>query len=426
MQSGIIAPYQGTLVDLLLEPQAVKNIKAQSQEWPSWQLTPRQLGDVELLLNGGFSPLCGFMNRADYTRVCESMQLSDGTFWPLPVTLDVDEKLARTLRRGQMLLLKDLFGVAICVLEVEDIWQPGLTREAESVYSTDDHDHPGVAYLRNHVHAWYIGGKIRGLELPQYYDFTKQRLQPYTLRQKMVQMGWSRVLAYETRQPIHRAEFEMIQHLSQTHNTRVVLQPTVGISRTGDVEHYARVRCYEACLPYFPDREVMLALLPYSIRSAGVREAALLAIVHRNHGCSHVIVSDSVDAYSDSSHQEIAELLCKHQDDLGVEFVMRQEMVYVTQKKIYLPVEQTGDEQVDKPMTPAQIEQRLERGEQIPPHQTFAEVLIQLRMARPPRSKQGFHYLLHRTTICRKIYRSAGIDDQIARNWRSSGDPTRW
>jgi len=161
MADQIPEPYGGQLIDLLMNEEQRKQTAQKAIDWPSWQLSPRQLGDVELLITGGFSPLDRFLCRKDYSRVLEKMHLADGTFWPLPVTLDVSEDVARDLRENDKLVLRDLFGVAVAVLTVQDVWQPGLTREAESVYGTDDPTHPGVAYLREHVHGWYVGGTVQ-------------------------------------------------------------------------------------------------------------------------------------------------------------------------------------------------------------------------------------------------------------------------
>ncbi len=392
----MIEPYGGPLKNLLAGRDEASEIKAKSREWPSWQLTPRQLGDVELLLNGGFSPLGGFMNRPDYDRVCREMRLGDGAFWPLPITLDVDEKLACALKAGQRLVLRDLFGVAVAALEVGDVWQPGLTREAELVYGTARSDHPGVAHLRNHVHPWYVGGKLVGIESPQHYDYSELRLGPAEVRRRISERGWDRVVAFETRHPMHRAQQELTLRVLHDLDAGLLIHPTVGQSRTGDVEHYARVRCYQAIMGRYPAGRVMLSLLPLATRLAGPREAALLAIAHRNHGCTHFIVGPDHagpgrDANGEPFYKPNAarELIEKHRDELGVQPVASREMVYVPAHKKYLPADEVPEGTESESLSPAELQEMLERGHEIPEKFSHPQVIAELRRARPPRSGQG-------------------------------------
>ncbi|HXM56591.1 MAG TPA: adenylyltransferase, partial [Candidatus Dormibacteraeota bacterium] len=191
----LIAPHGGALVDLLVDQERAEELRAQSAGWPSWDLTPRQLCDLELLLDGGFSPLRGFLTRADYESVCDRMRLADGTLWPMPVTLDVSAELAERLEPGSTLALRDAEGVMLAALHVSEKWQPDLAREAEVVFGTQDRTHPAVAHLLGRSHPWYVGGTLEGLQLPVHYDYRDLRHTPAQLRATFNKMGWRRVVA---------------------------------------------------------------------------------------------------------------------------------------------------------------------------------------------------------------------------------------
>jgi sulfate adenylyltransferase len=181
--SHLIAPHGGELVDLSVSTERAAELKNHSREWPSWDLSPRQICDLELLLSGGFSPLHGFMTRPDYDGVCHNMKLASGVLWPMPITLDVTEQFAKSLKPGtSKVALRDPEGVMLAVLHVEDVWQPDRQAEAKAVFNTTSDAHPGVDYLINKANPWYIGGKIEGLQAPSHYDFKNLRLTPAELR----------------------------------------------------------------------------------------------------------------------------------------------------------------------------------------------------------------------------------------------------
>src|SRR5271156_3719412 len=181
--SHLISPHGGELVQLQAPAARVAEIKAQSKDWPSWDLTARQLCDLELLMSGGFSPLRGFMNRADYEGVCKDMRLANGTLWPMPITLDVTEDFAKKLTAGtSKIALRDPEGVMLAVLTVEDVGQPDRKAEAKSVFGSVSASHPGADYAINKSNPWYVGGTVEGLQSPSPYDFRALRLTPADLR----------------------------------------------------------------------------------------------------------------------------------------------------------------------------------------------------------------------------------------------------
>ncbi|HLI30732.1 MAG TPA: sulfate adenylyltransferase, partial [Terriglobia bacterium] len=286
----LIPPHGGELVNLVATSQRAGEITKESRDWPSWDLTPRQLCDLELLLNGGFSPLRGFMTREDYEGTCHKMRLKDGTLWPMPITLDVTEDCARALRPAGMLALRDPEGVMLAALHIEEVWQPDRQAEAAAVFKTTDPYHPGVASLLRQTHPWYVGGRLEGIRLPSHYDFRSLRLTPAELRAEFSRLGWRRVVAFQTRNPMHRAHQELTMRAAQQVEANLLIHPSVGMTKPGDVEYYVRVRCYQAMLPKYPKDTVHLALLPLAMRMGGPREALWHAIIRKNYGCTHFIV----------------------------------------------------------------------------------------------------------------------------------------
>ena len=290
-----IDPHGGDLKVLYLADDEVSAAKHKSVELPSWPLTQRQLCDIKLLLNGGFSPLTGFLNEADYNPVLEAMRLADGTLWPMPVTLDVTEAAVESLSLGDRLALRDHEGWLIAILTIGSIWRPDKHREAERVYATTDEEHPGVDYLLNRAHAVYLGGRLEGIEKSVDHDFIQHRHEPAELRQLFDQRGWSRVVAYQTRTPMHRAHQELAARAAQMLEANLLVHPVVGMTQPGDIDHFSRVRCYEHVLTTFPEQTTMLSLLELAMRMAGPREALWHALIRKNYGCSHFIVGSDLN-----------------------------------------------------------------------------------------------------------------------------------
>ena len=211
----LIEPHGGALIDLVVSPAQAAELRSGSREWPSWDLTQRQICDLELLLNGGFSPLTGFMSRPDYESVRDHMRLADGTLWTMLITLDVDEKTAAGLSAGDRLALRDQEGVMLAGLVVEDVWEPDRGLEAERVLGTRSAEHPGVAYLMEHSHPAYVGGRLEGVQPPLHYDFKDLRRTPAELREEFAKLGWRKVVAFQTRNPMHRAHQELTLRASR-------------------------------------------------------------------------------------------------------------------------------------------------------------------------------------------------------------------
>ena len=275
MTEHLIAPHGGELIQLIVPPERASELQEASRDWPSWDLTPRQVCDLELLMNGGFSPLGGFMTSSDYGSVCESMRLADGTLWPIPITLDVDEACAEGLESGSTLALRDPEGVMLAALHVEEIWRPDRVQETEQVFGTANPEHSGAAYRLEQANPVYVGGRVEGIQAPSHYDFRELRSTPLELRHDFARLGWRRIVAFQTRNPIHRAHQELTLRAAKEVGANLLIHPVVGMTQPGDVDHFTRVRCYEALLGTYPQFTVKLALLNLAMRMAGPKEGAL-------------------------------------------------------------------------------------------------------------------------------------------------------
>ncbi|HVR69859.1 MAG TPA: bifunctional sulfate adenylyltransferase/adenylylsulfate kinase [Vicinamibacteria bacterium] len=397
MSADLNPPHGGTLVDLLATDERATALKAASRDWPSWDLTPRQLCDLELLLGGGFSPLTGFMGKADYESVCASMRLTSGALWTMPITLDVPEELAGRLRAGSSLALRDPEGVMLAVLQVEDVWRPDREQEAQQVFGTTSREHPGVAYLLERSHPVYVGGRLEGLRLPSHYDFPALRLTPAELRAEFARLGWKKIVAFQTRNPMHRAHQELTLRAARAVGAHLVIQPVVGMTKPGDLDHYTRVRCYEALLNHYPPDTAKLALLPLAMRMGGPREAVWHAIIRKNYGFTHLIVGrDHAGPGKDKAGKpfygpyDAQELLRQHERELGVQMVDFKMIVYVKELDAYVPEDEVPKGATALNISGTELRGLLARGQEIPEWFTFPDVATELRRTHPARIEQGF------------------------------------
>jgi sulfate adenylyltransferase len=393
----LIPPHGGVLINLIADPNRAGELKAHSKEWPSWDLTPRQVCDVELLLSGGFSPLRGFLNRADYEGVCNNMRLSSGTLWPMPITLDVTEEFAKSLKPGSSkVALRDGEGVMLAVLSVEDVWQPDRAAEAKSVFGTTSKAHPGADYAQNKANPWYVGGTLEGLQLPAHYDFRALRLTPAELRAEFSRLGWRRVVAFQTRNPMHRAHQELTFRAAKQVEANLLIHPSVGMTMPGDVDYFTRVRCYELLLSKYPHGTVKLAMLPLAMRMGGPREAIWHGLIRKNYGCTHFIVGrDHAGPGNDTDGKpfygpyDAQQLFKKHEADIGVNMVPFNMMVYLEDHDKYVPDNEVPQGSRVLNISGTELRERLNGGRDIPSWFTYPEVVQELRRSYPPRHRQG-------------------------------------
>lgn len=383
--------------ELYVSYDSATKLKHEAADLPSWDLTPRQICDLELLMNGGFFPLKGFLGKADYDRVVSEMRLADGSLWPMPITLDVSQDFADKVETGQDIALRDAEGVILAILSVTDKWTPDKSVEAEGVFGADDLAHPTVNYLHNVAGPVYLGGPITGIQQPVHYDFRGRRNTPNELRTFFRKLGWRRIVAFQTRNPLHRAHQELTFRAAREAQANLIIHPVVGMTKPGDIDHFTRVRCYEAVLDQYPASTTTLSLLNLAMRMGGPREAVWHGLIRRNHGCTHMIVgrdhagpgknSKGEDFYGPYDAQE---LFRKHEDEIGVEMVDFKQMVYVQEKAQYEPADEVEDGQTVLSISGTELRRRLSEGLEIPDWFSFPAVVEELRKSRPPRASQGF------------------------------------
>ena len=384
---------------LLVHFRRIESLKEEALGYPSVNLNKRQLCDLELLLNRAFYPLTGYLSRKDYERVLDEMRLADGTVWPMPVCLDVSEALARGLEVGQPLALRDEEGFMLAVLTVRDIWKPDKKREAVRVFGTEHPEkHIGVRDLYEQVGPWYVGGSLEGIHLPMHYDFKELRLTPAETHRRFSQNGWRHVIGFQTEKHLHCAHKEMTLKAAREAGASILLQPVVGLTHPGDLDHYTQVRCYQEIVKQYPKNMIMLSLIPLAMRKAGPREALWQAIIRKNYGCSHFMVAgDHGDPFANNSTQErfyplhaAQELVQAYEGETNIKMVPLKKMVYVEERAEYIPEDQVEPGMNVKEISSSELRRRLENGLEIPAWFSYPEVVAELRQAYPPRSEQGF------------------------------------
>ncbi|KAK0498726.1 ATP-sulfurylase [Armillaria luteobubalina] len=394
-------PHGGVLKDLVARDSGISHqLREEAETLPDIVLTERQLCDLELIANGGFSPLEGFMTEDDYKNVVDTLRLADGVLFPIPITLDVSGKEISRLSivPGSRVTLRDPRDEeALAIITVEDIYKPDRAKEAEQVFGADDPAHPAVSYLRKRVQEFYVGGKIQAIQAPAHFDYVALRFTPAELRAHFQKLSWRKVVAFQTRNPMHRAHRELTVRAARQRQANVLIHPVVGLTKPGDVDHYTRVRVYEAIIAKYPNGMGHLALLPLAMRMAGPREAVWHAIIRKNFGATHFIVgrdhagpgknSKGKDFYGPYDAQD---LVSKYRDELQIKMVPFQQMTYLPSADEYQPVDEVPKGVQTLDISGTELRRRLKTGAPIPDWFSYDAVVKTLRESYPPRNKQGF------------------------------------
>ena len=374
-----------------------EKLKKDASKYKSWVLRDRQICDLEMILNGGFSPLNGFLNKENYENVLIDMRLSDGSVWPMPITLDVNSKFSKSISIGENITLKDKEGFSIAVLEVENKWEPDLYKEAELIFGTKDVSHPGVDYLLNYSNNIYIGGKVELIDLPHHYDYKDLRLSPKNLKQKFKDLGWDNIVAFQTRNPLHKAHVEMTLKALEDLDANLLIHPVVGMTKAGDVDHYTRVRCYQHVLNKYPKNKAILSLIPLAMRMGGPREALWHALIRKNYGCTHLIVGRdhagpglNKEGNPFYGPYDAQEMLQKFEEEIGIKMVPFKFLVYLPDENIYKPIDEISNDTNYKTVSGTELRDYLDKGKDIPEWFTYKEVANELQKSQPPISKRGF------------------------------------
>ncbi|KAK8202262.1 Sulfate adenylyltransferase [Zalaria obscura] len=394
-------PHGGILKDLIArDAPRRQELIDEAEKLPAVVLNERQLCDLELIMNGGFSPLEGFMNEKDYNGVVDNNRLADGNLFSMPICLDLNEDVLKEVgaKPGARLTLRDFRDDRnVAIITVDDVYQPDKVKEAKEVFGDDDMAHPAVKYLHTISGSHYVGGKIDAIDRLMHYDYVALRYTPAELRLHFDKLGWSRVVAFQTRNPMHRAHRELTVRAARSRQANVLIHPVVGLTKPGDIDHFTRVRVYQALLPRYPNGMAVLGLLPLAMRMAGPREALWHAIIRKNHGATHFIVgrdhagpgknSKGQDFYGPYDAQDLVE---KYRDELGIEVVPFQQMTYLPDSDMYMPKDQVPQGTRTLDISGTELRRRLRTGGDIPEWFSYPEVVRVLRESHPARNKQGF------------------------------------
>jgi sulfate adenylyltransferase len=396
-KAKLISPYGGKkLVDLVASGKERDELLARAAKLPSIKISMRNLCDLELLATGGFSPLDRFMGKADYERVLHEMRLSDGTLFPLPITLTADPKELPTV--GEELVLRNANNDVIAVLTLDEVYHWDAETEAALAYGSTDSKHPMVSEMAR-WNKVCISGPMKVVNLPKYYDFIELRRTPAQVRELLEGMGHDNVVAFQTRNPLHRIHEELTKRAAAQVGGSLIIHPVVGMTKPGDVDHYTRVRIYKALVDNYYDRKsTLLSLLPLAMRMAGPKEALLHAIIRRNHGANHFIVGrDHAGPGKDSTGKpfygpyDAQDIMNKYEHEIGVKMIPFEELVYLPDEKLYVEGKDVPQGAKTLNISGTQVrDDYLAQGKLLPDWFTRPETAEILREMYPPRNKQGF------------------------------------
>jgi sulfate adenylyltransferase len=395
-KANLITPYGGTLVNLVVDAEERQQLLERLPALPSIKISQRAVHDLELLAVGGFSPLKTFMGKADYERVLHEMRLSDGTLWPLPITLTADPRELPQV--GKELVLRNALNEPLAILRLEEVFSWDPQKEALLAYGTTDPRHPMVSEMVNWGKVC-ISGELKVINLPKYYDFVELRRTPREVRALLEEMGNDNVVAFQTRNPLHRIHEELTKRAAAKVNGSLLIHPVVGMTKPGDVDHYTRVRIYKVLVEkYYDKSRTLLSLLPLAMRMAGPKEALLHAIIRRNYGANYFIVGrDHAGPGKDSTGKpfygpyEAQEMMRKYEHELGVHMIPFEELVYLPDEDRYVEASEVPAGARTLNISGTQVrEEYLTNGKLLPEWFTRPETAQILRKMYPPRHEQGF------------------------------------
>ncbi len=370
---------------------------ARAKELPTIKLSERAICDLELLGTGAFAPLDRFMSAADHARVLEEMRLASGALFPIPVTLPIAND-AHVELDSQVALL-DSRNEILAVMTVEEIYEWDLAATSRLVFGTEDARHPLVAEM----HSWgrrNVSGSLQVLNLPRHYDFRELRLTPAEAKQRLQQMGHANVVAFQTRNPLHRAHEELTRRAIEDVDGVLLLHPVVGMTKPGDIDYFTRVRTYKALAGsnFYPKGRILLSLLPLAMRMAGPREALWHALIRKNYGANHMIIGrDHASPGKDSTGKPFydpyaaQELVQQHEDELGVKALCFGEFVYLPEENRYEDVNKIAPDAETAQLSGTRVREWFrDGGTELPAWFARPEVTTAIAETYPPRHKQGF------------------------------------
>ncbi len=392
----MIEPHGKKLVSFHLSADELSEYSELSNKTSSLTLSLKQQCDLEMIANGAFSPLSTFNNQKDYEEILLNNKLSNGLVWPIPIVLDVPDQFLKSLDKNEYISLRNAEGFLLAILKVNEFWAPDKKEEANSVFKSNDPNHPGVDYLFNHTNNNYISGELVPIQSNKYFDFTHLRKSPQEVRDFFRLNNWKDVIAFQTRNPMHRAHFELTKLAMDEHNSKLLIHPVIGISKPGDIDHFTRVKCYQHIIKYYPENSVELSLINLAMRMAGPKEAVWHAIIRKNYGCNRIIIGrdhagPGVNAEGKPYYQpyDAQELIAQYQEELEIKMVPFKEMVFAKNKKTFLPLDKIEQDDPIEKLSGTQFKEFLQQRTEIPNWYSFPEVIHELRKRFPKLHNQG-------------------------------------
>ena len=392
----MIKPHGKTLVSFHLSADELSEYSELSNNISSLTLSLKQQCDLEMISNGAFSPLSTFNNQKDYEEILLNNKLSNGLVWPIPIVLDVPDQFLKSLDKNEYISLRNAEGFLLAILKVNEFWAPDKKEEANSVFKSNDPNHPGVDYLFNHTNNNYISGELVPIQENKYFDFTHLRKSPQEVRDFFRLNNWKDVIAFQTRNPMHRAHYELTKLAMDEHNSKLLIHPVIGMSKPGDIDHFTRVKCYQHIIKYYPENSVELSLINLAMRMAGPKEALWHAIIRKNYGCNRIIIGrdhagPGVNAEGKPYYQpyDAQELIAQYQEELEIKMVPFKEMVFAKNKKTFLPLDKIEQDDPIEKLSGTQFKELLQQRTEIPTWYSFPEVIHELRKRFPKLHNQG-------------------------------------
>ena len=392
----MIEPHGKTLVSFHLSADELSEYSELSNNISSLTLSLKQQCDLEMISNGAFSPLSTFNNQKDYEEILLNNKLSNGLVWPIPIVLDVPDQFLKSLDKNEYISLRNTEGFLLAILKVKEFWAPDKKEEANSVFKSNDPNHPGVDYLFNHTNNNYISGELVPIQENKYFDFTHLRKSPQEVRDFFRLNNWKDVIAFQTRNPMHRAHYELTKLAMDEHNSKLLIHPVIGMSKPGDIDHFTRVKCYQHIIKYYPENSVELSLINLAMRMAGPKEALWHAIIRKNYGCNRIIIGrdhagPGVNAEGKPYYQpyDAQELIAQYQEELEIKMVPFKEMVFAKNKKTFLPLDKIEQDDPIEKLSGTQFKELLQQRTEIPTWYSFPEVIHELRKRFPKLHNQG-------------------------------------
>ena len=392
----MIKPHGKTLVSFHLSADELSEYSELSNNISSLTLSLKQQCDLEMISNGAFSPLSTFNNQKNYEEILLNNKLSNGLVWPIPIVLDVPDQFLKSLDKNEYISLRNTEGFLLAILKVKEFWAPNKKEEANLVFKSNDLNHPGVDYLFNHTNNNYISGELVPIHENKYFDFTHLRKSPQEVRDFFRLNNWKDVIAFQTRNPMHRAHYELTKLAMDEHNSKLLIHPVIGMSKPGDIDHFTRVKCYQHIIKYYPENSVELSLINLAMRMAGPKEALWHAIIRKNYGCNRIIIGrdhagPGVNAEGKPYYQpyDAQELIAQYQEELEIKMVPFKEMVFAKNKKTYLPLDKIEQDDPIEKLSGTQFKELLQQRTEIPTWYSFPEVIHELRKRFPKLHNQG-------------------------------------